>query len=107
MALSRIAEPRVLKSARVSANFLRILEANPLVGRSFLPEEDKPGAPEVAMISAELWREHIPGEPSIPPTAGARARARRPPLRPLPARLPFLLFLSRICVSRRARGAVA
>src|SRR4029077_14443284 len=38
MALSRISEPRVLKGARVSANFLRILELSPLVGRSFLPE---------------------------------------------------------------------
>jgi putative ABC transport system permease protein len=65
MALSRIAEPRVLKSARVSANFLRILEVSPLVGRSFLPEEDKPGAPEVAMINAELWREQFRGDPWI------------------------------------------
>jgi len=65
MALSRVAEPRVLKSARVSANFLRILEVSPLVGRSFLPEEDKPGAPEVAMISAELWREQFQGDRSI------------------------------------------
>ena len=65
MALSRVAEPRVLKSARVSANFLRILEVSPLVGRSFLPEEDKPGAPEVAMISAELWREQFHGDRSI------------------------------------------
>src|SRR5216684_1903131 len=65
MALSRIAEPRVLKSARVSANFLRILEVSPLVGRSFLADEDKPGAPEVAMISAELWREQFHGDRSI------------------------------------------
>jgi putative ABC transport system permease protein len=65
MALSRIAEPRVLKSARVSASFLRVLEVSPLVGRSFLPEEDMPGAPEVAMISAELWREQFRGDPWI------------------------------------------
>ena len=65
MALSRIAEPRVLKGARISANFLRILEVSPLVGRSFLPEEDKPGAPEVAMISAELWRGQFRGDPLI------------------------------------------
>jgi putative ABC transport system permease protein len=65
MALSRIAEPRVLKGARVSANFLRILEVSPLVGRSFLPEEDKPGSPEVAMISADLWRGQFGGDPSI------------------------------------------
>jgi len=65
MTLSRIAEPRVLKGARVSADFLRILEVSPLVGRRFLPEEDKPGAPEVAMISADLWRGQFGGDPSL------------------------------------------
>jgi len=65
MALSRIAEPRVLKGARVSANFLRILEVRPLLGRSFLPQEDKPGGPEVAMISEQLWRGQFRGDPMI------------------------------------------
>jgi len=65
MALSRIAVPRVLKGARVSANFLRILEVRPLLGRSFLPQEDKPGAPEVAMISEQLWRGQFRGDPMI------------------------------------------
>src|SRR6266851_3345148 len=65
MALSRIAEPRVLKGARVSANFLRILEVRPLLGRSFLPQEDKPGGPEVAMISEQLWRGQFRGDSMI------------------------------------------
>lgn len=56
MALSGAGEPEALSAARVSANFLSILGINPLLGRSFLPEEDKPGGPAVAMISAELWQ---------------------------------------------------
>jgi predicted permease len=62
MALSGVAEPEVLKAARVSANFLQILGVSPLRGRSFLGQEDKPGAPAVAMISAELWRRRFGGD---------------------------------------------
>jgi putative ABC transport system permease protein len=65
LALSGVAELEVLKGARVSANFLHILGVSPLRGRSFLPEEDKTGAPAVAMISAELWRRQFGADASI------------------------------------------
>jgi putative ABC transport system permease protein len=57
--------PEALKAARVSANFLRVLGVAPALGRSFLPEEDAPGAPPVAMISAELWQRRFGGDPFI------------------------------------------
>lgn len=62
--LSGKPEPKVLTGVRVSANFLRILGINPLLGRSFSPEEELSGAP-VAMISAELWRERFGGDKQI------------------------------------------
>ena len=65
LALSGVAEPEVLKGARVSANFLHVLGVSPVHGRSFLAEEDKTGAPSVAMISAELWRRRFGGEASV------------------------------------------
>ena len=65
MALSGSGEPEVLKVARVSANFLEILGVSPLRGRSFLTEEDKPGAESVALISAGLWRRRFGSDPSI------------------------------------------
>ena len=65
LALSGVAEPEVLKGARVSANFLHVLGVSPLQERSFLPEEDKTGAPAVAMISAELWRRRFGADASI------------------------------------------
>ena len=58
-------EPEVLKGARVSANFLDILQVQPAVGRSFLPAEDAPGGAPVAMISASLWRRRFGASPSI------------------------------------------
>src|SRR6266849_2952804 len=63
--LSGMAEPEVLKGARVSANFLHILGVEPLRGRSFLAEEDRSGAPSVAMISANLWQQRFSRDPSI------------------------------------------
>ena len=65
LALSGIGEPEVLKGARVSANFLHILGISPLRGRSFVPEEDKAGAPPVAMLNAELWQRRFGGDPLI------------------------------------------
>lgn len=65
MALSGISEPEVLSGARVSANFLHILGVSPLMGRSFLLDEDMPGGPAVAMISAELWQRRFGGETSV------------------------------------------
>jgi predicted permease len=58
-------EPEVLQGARVSANFLDILQVSPLAGRSFLPQEDVPGGAPVAMISAGLWRRRFDASASL------------------------------------------
>jgi predicted permease len=58
-------EPEVVSAARVSGNFLNILGVAPLIGRSFLPSEDRTGGPDVAMISTRLWRRHFGGNPAI------------------------------------------
>ena len=63
--LSGGAEPEVLKGASVSANFLEILEVEPLLGRGFRPEEDTAAGPRVALISAELWRRRFDGTPGV------------------------------------------
>ena len=65
LTLTGAAEPEVLRGARVSASFLSILGVDPIVGRSFLPEEDSPGAAPVAMISAELWQRRFAGDAQI------------------------------------------
>jgi predicted permease len=65
MALASTGEPQVVTAQRVSANFLDILGAAPVMGRSFLPAEDRTGGPNVAMISTRLWRRHFGGNPAI------------------------------------------
>jgi len=65
LTLSGAGEPEVLKGARVSANFLNILGVAPLQGRSFLADEDQPGAAPVALISAELWQRRFGQDTAI------------------------------------------
>src|SRR4026209_1956770 len=44
-------EPERVSAYAVSANFFPLLGVQPLVGRSFLTEEDRPGANKVAVLS--------------------------------------------------------
>ena len=48
--------PVRLDCASVESNFLPALGIMPLIGRNFFPNEDRPNAPRVALISYALWR---------------------------------------------------
>jgi putative ABC transport system permease protein len=48
-------DPEQLAAARVSWNFFDVLGVRPAMGRAFLPEEDRPGAKGVCLISHALW----------------------------------------------------
>src|SRR5262249_55273848 len=48
--------PARSRCARVEASFLPTFGVTPALGRNFTPEEDRPGAPRVALISHALWR---------------------------------------------------
>lgn len=65
VAFSGSGQPEVLDAARVSANFLTILGVAPSVGRGFLEQEDRDGAPPVAMISTGLWQRRFSGDSRI------------------------------------------
>jgi putative ABC transport system permease protein len=50
--------PAQLSCPLVEANFLPTLGISPVLGRNFLPEEDRPGGPKVVLISYGLWLTH-------------------------------------------------
>jgi putative ABC transport system permease protein len=57
--------PAQLSCPLVEANFLPTLGISPVLGRNFLPEEDRPGGPKVALISYGLWLTHYNRDPGI------------------------------------------
>jgi putative ABC transport system permease protein len=57
--------PVRLACARVEQNFLATLGVQPIVGRNFSPDVDRPNAPRVAMISYGLWRNRFGGDPGV------------------------------------------
>lgn len=59
------AEPERVNSALVSANFFGALEMAPLMGRTFLPEEDQPDGVPVTVLSYKLWQRRYGGDPQI------------------------------------------
>ena len=54
-----------LRALHVSAEMLRVLGVSPLIGRSFVPDEDTPTGPRAAMISYEMWQAHYAGARDI------------------------------------------
>jgi putative ABC transport system permease protein len=58
-------EPEKVPSQAVNANFFSLLGVEPALGRSFLTEEDAPGASRVAVMSHGLWQRRYGGDPTI------------------------------------------
>lgn len=58
-------EPEKVAAYGVTANFFPMLGVEPLLGRVFLPEEDKPEANKVVALSYRLWQRRYGGEAGI------------------------------------------
>ncbi len=52
-------------AAIVSHNFFDVLGVKPALGRDFLEEEDKPGAPRVVLLSHGFWQSSLGGDPKV------------------------------------------
>jgi predicted permease len=59
------AEPERVRGARVSGGFFRVLGVRAALGRTLLPADEAPGAPEVAVLSHELWRRRFHADPGL------------------------------------------
>jgi putative ABC transport system permease protein len=62
--LTGVGEPERLDGRRVSANLFDILGVKPILGRTFVPEEDKAGT-KVVLLSESLWQRRFGGDPSV------------------------------------------
>jgi len=57
-------EPEQIGAAAVSANFLPMLGVAPMLGRNFQPEEERPNAGSVVLLSHGFWQRRFAGDPS-------------------------------------------
>ncbi len=57
------AEPERVRTGVVSDNFFDNLGVKPLLGRTFVPGEDKPGAEPVLVLSYDYWMHSFGGDP--------------------------------------------
>jgi putative ABC transport system permease protein len=58
-------EPERVSAYSVTANFFPLLGVQPLLGRSFLQEEDRPGSHKVVILSYSLWQSRYGGDRNI------------------------------------------
>ena len=58
-------DPEELQGAAVTQNLFSMLGVKPALGRVFQPDEDRPGAAHVALISHGLWMRRFGGERSL------------------------------------------
>src|SRR4051812_11263320 len=59
------AEPQRVETGVVSANFFDAFGVRPLLGRTFLPQDDAQGAAPVLVLSYEYWQRAYRGDRSI------------------------------------------
>ena len=58
-------EPQRITGGLTTFGFLRVLGVQPLLGRFFTADEDKPHAPLVAVLTYEAWQRRFAGSPKI------------------------------------------
>lgn len=58
-------EPDRLAGAAVTEELFPLLGIQPVLGRGFLPAEDRPGGPKAVLISHNIWTERFASDPAI------------------------------------------
>ena len=57
--------PERILASSVSPGFFHLLGTAPLLGRTFLPDEERAGGNHVVVLSYDLWRQKFGGDPTI------------------------------------------
>jgi predicted permease len=58
-------EPEQVSGEYVSASVFPVLGVNPILGRGFLAEEDRQGAPCAVVLSYSFWKQRFAADPNI------------------------------------------
>jgi putative ABC transport system permease protein len=58
-------DPEEIPSQIATTNLFNILGVNPILGRTFAPDDGKPGQPRVVVLSFGLWQRRFGADPQI------------------------------------------
>ncbi len=59
------AEPERINGSAVSGHLFRVLRTEAALGRALLPEDDRPGAEPVVVLSDGFWRQRLGADPNV------------------------------------------
>lgn len=59
-----LGRPEQVGALSVESDFFDVIGVEPSLGRRFIPEDDQPGAPRVAVLSHRLWVQSFGGDPA-------------------------------------------
>ncbi len=62
--LTGVGEPERLDGRRISGNLFNVLGIKPILGRTLVPEDDKPGN-QVVVLNESLWKRRFGADPSV------------------------------------------
>lgn len=57
--------PQRLQGGYITHDFFRTLGVAPAIGRDFLPEDDRPGAPKTVILSDAVWKRDFGGDRGV------------------------------------------
>ncbi|HKW64291.1 MAG TPA: ABC transporter permease [Candidatus Acidoferrum sp.] len=57
--------PETVQAGSVASDFFPLLRVQPLLGRTFAPEEDSPGQGHVVVLGYNFWRDHFASDRNI------------------------------------------
>ncbi|MCP4590185.1 MAG: FtsX-like permease family protein, partial [bacterium] len=63
--LTELGEPERIQGGRVTSEFFSTLGVEPVLGRTFVPEEGRAGAENVAVVTYEFWQRRFGGNPNL------------------------------------------
>src|SRR5438067_265216 len=55
--------PERAQGSRVTPSFFLVMGTQPMIGRTFVPEEELPGAAKVVVVGNGFWKRHFAADP--------------------------------------------
>src|SRR5947208_17059287 len=63
MTLTGLGDPTQVNIATVTSNYLNVIDLHPILGRTFLSQEES--SADVAIISEAFWRKRLSSDPPV------------------------------------------